>query len=62
VSRIKHKLKELGKSFVFVPADKAANNVINLAFTEHNLLLQQHHHSLFFCANFPSMQGSTLTF
>ena len=28
VSRIKHKLKELGKSFVFVPADKAANNVI----------------------------------
>jgi hypothetical protein len=34
----------------------------NLAFTEHNLLLQQHHNSLFFCANFPCMQGSTLTF
>ena len=28
ISRIKNKLKELGKEFVFVPADKAANNVV----------------------------------
>ena len=28
ISRIKHKLKELAKEFVFVPADKAANNII----------------------------------
>ena len=28
ISRIKHKLKELGKKFVFVPADKASNNII----------------------------------
>ena len=28
ISRIKHKLKELAKKFVFVPADKAANNII----------------------------------
>ena len=27
-SRLKYKLKNLGKEFVFVPADKAANNVI----------------------------------
>ena len=29
VSRIKHKLKELGKSFILVPADKVANNVVS---------------------------------
>ena len=28
LSRIKYKLKKLGTEFVFVPADKAANNVI----------------------------------
>ena len=28
ISRIKNKLKEFGKEFVFVPADKAANNII----------------------------------
>ena len=28
ISRIKHKLKELAKKFVFVPADKAANYII----------------------------------
>ena len=28
ISRIQHKLKELAKKFVFVPADKAANNII----------------------------------
>ena len=28
LSRIKYKLKELSKQFVFVPADKAANNII----------------------------------
>ena len=27
-SRIKHKLKELSKDFVFVPADKLANEII----------------------------------
>jgi len=28
VTRIKQKLKQLGEKFVFVPADKAANNVV----------------------------------
>lgn len=28
VSRNKYKLKELSKSFVFIPADKAANNIV----------------------------------
>ena len=28
VYRIRHKLKELGKSFVFVLVDKAANNIV----------------------------------
>ena len=28
ISRIKNKLTELAKEFVFVPADKAANNII----------------------------------
>ena len=28
VSKIKHKFKGLGKSFVFLPSDKAANNVV----------------------------------
>ena len=28
ISRIKHKLKELARKFAFVPADKAANNII----------------------------------
>ena len=28
VTRIKQKLKEIGKDFVFVQADKAANNIV----------------------------------
>jgi len=28
VSRIKYKLKEFSKSFVFIPANKAANNIV----------------------------------
>jgi hypothetical protein len=28
VSRNKYKLKELSKSFVFIPADKAANSIV----------------------------------
>ena len=28
ISKIKHKLKDLEKEYIFVPADKAANNVV----------------------------------
>ena len=28
ISRVKHKLKEQAKEFVFVPGDKAADNII----------------------------------
>ena len=28
ISRIKRKLKDLEKEYIFVPADKAANNVV----------------------------------
>jgi hypothetical protein len=37
VSRIKHKLKELGKSFILVPVDKVANNVIARKYYVHIL-------------------------
>ena len=28
IFRIKHKLKKIGNEFIFVPTDKAANNII----------------------------------
>ena len=28
ISKIKRKLNDLGKEYIFVPADKAANNVV----------------------------------
>ena len=37
VSRTKHKLKELGKSFILVPVDKVANNVISRKYYVHIL-------------------------